>query len=162
MRENVSRRRVLTLSGAFLSGVSMTDAHQLFTQPSDSTIEGWITKGEKMAIAETRATIERFQYLGSSLCNDGDVFECRTCPGVEFYLLVPSDSPQPTVSETYRFSTTGEDNECGNFRVQLLEANSCENSTETTTTTSTETTTTRTTTTTTDTPTTTETPTDND
>ena len=166
--EDVSRRRVLGLSAALLGGKSTPAVGQFLGRQSDPVAEGWVTKGDRATIAERRATIDSFRYNGASLCNDGDVFECRTCSGVAFFLLVPSGSTEPTVGETYRFSPTGKDNTCGNFQVELFEANSCGDSTELaagnadeteTTTTQTETSTTETTTTetTTDTTTTTET-----
>jgi Zn finger protein HypA/HybF involved in hydrogenase expression len=153
--ENVSRRRVLESSVAVLGSISVTDSHRLL-QSFDSTIEGWVTKGDQTAIAGEKAVIESFRHIGSSLCNDGKVYECRTCAGVEFYLLVPSDSSQPTVDATYRFSPTGRENGCENFQVELSGASSCESAESTTTTedpaeattteTTTETTTTETTT----------------
>lgn len=148
VRENVSRRRVLKLSGALSGGIFMMTSRHPLSIGSNPTIEGWITKGEQTAIADERATIEEKQSPGMSLCNDGDTFKCRTCRGVEFYLLVPSDSPEPTVEETYRFNLTSKENLCGNFQVQLDQASPCGNST-TTDTTTTETTTDTTTTTTT-------------
>lgn len=135
--ENVSRRRVLESSGAVLGGVFTTDSRDLFGQNLDSAIEGWITKGNRTAIAERRATVESFRHTGSSLCNDGDVYACRTCTDVEFYLLVPSGRSQPSVGETYRFDLTGRNNRCGNFQVKLSEADSCGSSAETPTTTDT-------------------------
>lgn len=128
--ENVSRRRVLKLSAGVLGGGSASRSRQFLGQRSDPTVEGWITKGDEATIAETRATIESFRHSGSSLCNDGDVFKCRTCSGVEFFLLVPSESSQLTVGETYRFSPTGKENTCGNFQVGLFEANPCGRSAE--------------------------------
>lgn len=135
--ENVSRRRVLESSGAVLGGVFTTDSQDLLGQNLDSAIEGWITKGNRTAIAERRATVESFRHTGSSLCNDGDVYACRTCTDVEFYLLVPSGRSQPSVGETYRFDPTGRNNRCGNFQVELSEADSCGSSAETSTTTDT-------------------------
>jgi hypothetical protein len=130
--ENVSRRRVLKCSGALLGGIFTTDSHWLLAQNADSVTEGWITKGDQTEIADKRATIQSFQHTGSSLCNDGEVYKCQTCTDIEFYLLVPSDSLQPTVDETYRFSLTEKNNRCGNFQVELFEANPCAIAAETT------------------------------
>lgn len=160
MLENVSRRRVLESSGAVLGGVLATDSRWLLAQNFEAVTEGWITKGDQTEIGDERATIQSFQHTGSSLCNDGDVYKCQTCTDVEFYLLVPSNSPQPTVDETYRFSPTEENNRCGNFQVELFEANPCGIAAETISTMETSTNTTTTTEEPTDTTTTTETSTD--
>lgn len=128
--KNVSRRRVLRSSGALLGGVLTTDLRNLSVKNFDSAIEGWVTKGDRTTIAEERATIKSFQYTGSSLCNDGDVYQCQTCTGVEFYLLVTPNVSQPSIGEIYRFSPTGRNNRCGNFQVELVEADSCGSSAE--------------------------------
>jgi hypothetical protein len=127
--EDVSRRRVLGLSAALLGGKSTPAVGQFLGRQSEPVAEGWVTKGDRDTIADRRATIDSFRYKGSSLCNDGDVFQCRTCHGVEFFLLVPSGSPEPTVGEAHRVSPTGKDNACGNFQVELFEADSCGDST---------------------------------
>ncbi|NEU56287.1 hypothetical protein [Halorussus sp. MSC15.2] len=154
MTEDVSRRRVLEASSTLVGGLFVTD---WFSTGTDSSITGWVTKGNEDEIDGADGTVETFRHYGSSLCNDGDAFTCRTCDDAVFYLLVPSRSGRPTVGDTYRFRSTGERSLCGNFQVSLRETDSCEDSTPTTTETET---TTETDTTTTETETTTETTTD--
>ena len=130
MTNEVSRRKILNTGGALLGGIfSMGSGRSAST---DTGITGWITKGSKADIAGVDGTVQSFRHVGSSLCNDGNIFACRTCTGVEFFLLVPARSRSPTVGETYQFRPTGAENFCGNFRVRLLEAGSCGHSTPTT------------------------------
>lgn len=165
MAEHVSRRRVLALSGAAF-GLSPTDS-QTTTSTDEPVVDGWVTKGRKSRIAAHKAVVEDIEDPGSTLCNGGELYRCRTCSGDAFYLLVGFGTPQPSVGDVYRFDPTGNDNWCGNFEVRLSETGPCESAvgataegtagsksagaeTETTTTETTETTTTETTTTETD------------
>lgn len=157
------RRKFLQLSSVIFGGGATKSPS--FTKNQDSSVEitGRITKGDRDRITDKKAQIETVRYSAATLCNTGELYECTTCDGVEFYLLVKSGTAQPTVGTTYRFEFADEKNVCGNFGVQLREAKPCEKATRpateatTTTETSTETTseTTTTTETTTDTPTTT-------
>ncbi len=147
-----SRRRVLKRVGALVGSIPLTKPGKLLGQ-TEPRIYGWITKGNKTDITDQEATIEKRLYRGMTQCNDGDVFKCRTCTDVTYFLLVPADSTHPTVGETYRFSLTGDTTRCGNFRVRLSNATTCNPTRESTMTdspTSTEPTTTTTETTTTD------------
>ncbi|MFC4448159.1 hypothetical protein [Halorussus aquaticus] len=130
MTEDVSRRRVLEASSTLVGGLFVTN---WFSTETDSSITGWVTKGNEAEIDGAEGTVETFRHYGSSLCNDGDAFTCRTCDDAVFYLLVPSGSGRPTVGDTYRFRKTGERSLCGNFQVSLRETDSCGNSTPTTT-----------------------------
>jgi hypothetical protein len=156
MADEISRRRVLATGGSLLGGVFATDGTPLEATDTSTEIIGWVTKGPKERIVGEDATVESFRHLGTSLCNDGETFECRTCDGVTFFLLVVANSSSPNVGETYRFRPTGADNFCGNFEVELLRRESCTDSSPTPTETATEEPTTTETTTTTEEPTTTE------
>lgn len=151
------RREVLELSGIILGGDPIKSLSVTQDQDSPPDITGRITKGDRERIVDRKAKIEAVRYSGATLCNTGELYECATCDGVEFYLLVKSGTAQPTVGATYQFEFADEKNTCRNFGVQLREAKPCENAqrpaTEATTTTETSTETTSETTT--DTPTTT-------
>lgn len=121
MIEDVTRREFCTQLGALLSLGLPTSATSTATET-----EGWITKGDKTAITTTRSTVESRRGFGTNLCDDGERYACQTCDGDTFYLLVPVQSSEPSVGDSYRFEPTGETNFCGDFKVRLVDAESCD------------------------------------
>lgn len=132
MTDEISRRSVLGAASAVFGTGSVSN---LWAQDPDTSrrgITGWVTQGSPSDVSGQKGVVETFRYSGSSLCNDGSVYRCRTCAGAEFYLLVPTNGPQPTAEITYRFVPTGETNVCRNFQVTLFDADPCETATSAT------------------------------
>lgn len=124
----ITRRDVLERTGALLGGVSGAGGQLIAGASADSEIGGWVTKGSRAEIGGQSVEIEGIEDPGTTMCNTGELYRCRTCTGVECYLLVGFGTPQPSVGSTYRFVPTDEGNWCGNFQVELQLGVPCEDS----------------------------------